>query len=245
MRLILTLILAGVAASASGCSEAPTQEGRTAVAEAPLGAIEAQPDTRAELGIERWVVVREGEGLLLDAIGKDGLSKHRIHMQTFSMDITRNGQAERVSGFDIRTSGGGLIRVSREGHVLAFQDDHALFQAFSRDTEAVRAAHADEITYGCSVWGWIACGGAIVGAIAACGGPEDLPCIAAILAAAGCLDCFAGLFEGGGSGGPSTPPAQCTGGCADDPEQCNDGQGSYCDYATCTCVYCAQGYCPR
>jgi hypothetical protein len=48
---------------------------------------------------------------------------------------------------------------------------------------------------GCDVWNLAICGGVVTTATIACGGPEDLPCIAAILAATGsCGSCVCALI---------------------------------------------------
>jgi hypothetical protein len=49
---------------------------------------------------------------------------------------------------------------------------------------------------GCSAWDLTKCGGLVAAADVACGGPEDLPCVAAFLAATGgCGPCVCELIH--------------------------------------------------
>lgn len=55
----------------------------------------------------------------------------------------------------------------------------------------VAPARADNIMAGCNAMKKAMCATAIAGAIVACGGPEDIPCILAALGALeGCVTCF-------------------------------------------------------
>ena len=219
---IVALLLTGVAAGltgSSGCASRVDQPAPSSSAET-VGRIEAHPETRAETGIDGWIVTRDGAGVLLDGKTAEGVSIHQVRLQSFSLAVSENGRSDVLTGVEISSSSGGLVRYTRDGRVLDFEPDGVALKAFARDIEALRRG---DVTYTCSIISATVCAGGILSAIAACGGPVNIGCIGAILSAFGCFECFCEQFGcdtgGGGGGGGGTG-----GGPGDDCIDCGDGR---------------------
>jgi hypothetical protein len=220
VALLLTGIAGVVTVSDSGCAT-PVEQPAPLAKNETLGKIDAQPQTLAETGIESWTVTRDGTGVRLDGKSGKGVIIHQVRLQPFSSTVTEDGRSRVVAGFEISTPGGGFVRAASDGRVLEFRGDTAAFAAFARDAQAL---HKGDVTLNCSAFAWIACAGSILAAVTTCGGPENLVCIAAILQAFGCLDCFCEQFGcdggGGGGGGGSGGGGSCPRGRVD----CGDGR---------------------
>jgi len=221
-RSILALLFTGALAAAgtSGCTAAPNQPAPAARDET-LARIEAQPQTRAESGIDAWIVTRNGQSVLVDGRTAGGVSIHQVLVQPFSATVVRDGRSRAFTGIEMSSSDGGLVRITSDRHVVTFRPDEVTFAAFARDTEALRQG---DVTLNCGFFDWIGCLGAVLTAGAACGA-FGLECVEAILGLGSCFECFCHLFGcGGGGGGDSGPcggptPSDCGDGCFACPDQ--------------------------
>jgi len=167
--------------------------------QATLSRIDAQPQTRAETGIAGWTITDEGTRVLFDGRTADGVSVRQMILQPFSTTENQNGRSVVVNGFEISSSGGGLVRIASDRRVLEARADDGTFAAFARDTAALRSG--DE-TLDCSLFDMFACTGLVVAVVAGCDG--NPLCAAIFLALSPCLDCLcqiAGICDSGGGGG--------------------------------------------
>ena len=234
MALLFNGVMAGVTISSSGCG-APVEQKALSASNETLGTLDAQPQTRTETGIVGWTVTREGAGVLIDGKTAQGASIHQVRMQPFTATVTGDGRPETVAGYDIISSGGGFVRIGSDARVLEYTPDNGAFAAFARDAGALPKS---DITLNCSVFAWIACGGAVLGAIASCG-TLNVGCVAALLGTGSCFDCFCQHFGGcggtGGGGGGGTGGGG-GGGSGGGPGVCSDcGDGM---------IVCAPQQCP-
>lgn len=227
---IVTLLFtcAVAAASSAGCQPAADRSPPLASYET-LGRIDAQPQTRAETGIDAWIVMRSGTSFLVDGRTATGVSIHQVRIQPFSTTLSRDGGSQPITGMEVSSSGGGFVRIASDRTILTFTSDDATFAAFARDMEVLRKG---DVTLNCGVFQWIGCLAAVLAAGAACG-PFGLECAAAILGLGSCFECFCQMFGGcggedGGGGGDGGP---CGGGQT--PYDCGDG-----------CFACAEQPCP-
>jgi len=205
-------IVAG--AAGSGCATDARQPAPAKSVEM-LGTLEAQPQTRGETGVDRWIISRQDSVFVLDGRTAAGVTIHQLRLQRFSTTVTRDGRSEALTGFDISSSGGGFVRFASDRRVLEFRPDEVAFTAFARDAQALGRG---DVTLDCGLLDWVKCAGAVLGAIYKCG-TLDLNCLSGLISSVGnCWDCLCGLVDcndsgGGGSGG--TDGHECT--------DCGDG----------------------
>lgn len=187
----LTLV-ASLTMGGCGSDEQPGPEASSSVqpGAGESTVLEATVQTRAESGIDYWELdVGDGE-LRMVAFDAQGASRGWVEVREWS----DGGEG----GKQVKSSGGGLLRLDASGQIRDLVDDPHLFPAFARDSELLQEG---EQFRGCGVFAWLGCAGAVLGVIAACG-PAGIKCAAAILGTGKCFECFLG----GGGDGPVPGP---------------------------------------
>jgi len=210
---LLSLGIAGVTVSSSGCGAPVGKQAAPSATHEILGRIDSQPQTRAETGIAGWTATREGAVVLFDGKTAEGVSVRQMMLQPFSTTVNQNGRSVVVNGFEISTSGGGLIRIASDRRVLEARADDGTFAAFARDTAGLRSG--DE-TLDCSLLDEWLCANLVIGVLVGC--DFNPLCAAIFLALSPCLDClceFTFCDSGGGGGGSGSGGNTCT--------DCGDG----------------------
>lgn len=158
----------------------------------------ASAQTTAELGIVEWIAEVDAQGRVVRGYDDQG-----VELSWLRFDDWQGGGV-------VTSSGGGLVRVDADGELVEVVDDPLLFAAFGRDTDHLWNAAPGEQFRGCSVWAWLGCAGAVLGAIVQCG-VFDFKCVSELIKSSKCLEC---AFKGKGGGSTPPPPPPPTGGSA-------------------------------
>ena len=160
----------------------------------------ASPETAARLGLTEWRISVEFGAVMVrgydDAEQEIGWVK-----------IGDWSQAD-VSGKEITSSNGGLIRFDSSGGIDALTYDDYLFPAFASDVESFAVASDAESFRSCGPLAAAFCAASIAAAIITCG-PAGPKCVVGVLKAAKCVRCFLGGGGGSGGGTSTTGPGTC------------------------------------
>jgi hypothetical protein len=126
----------------------------------------------------------EGVDVVVQVFSKPTNEAKMLH---HVLDVPEEGLCSQMSSSDASGLPSNSTVVPGSCAEAGFADFHAYGTFVGHDHYGVG---------GCSAWDLTTCGGLIAAADVACGGPEDLPCVAAFLAATGgCGSCVCELIH--------------------------------------------------
>jgi len=159
------LLATGVAFGAlgalpTGCSSEPGEYPNpgTEASEAPVATVEAQPATKASLGVAAWQFFVVGNTIdHVDGVDDKGDFVVSIKLSAAMEKRTIDGIETEQRVVTIETSSGGLLRVGEDGTVLDSSPDPEVFRALAQDIEPLIKAHPELKEYDCSWLGTAIC----------------------------------------------------------------------------------------